>query len=110
MRGRSISIPGTSPPTTRRPSSTSRLHSGYCGATASPPTPAEAEREIERWLAGAATTPAAGWTRGELETPVREEHSTFAWLLGPLLTHAGFEILERDLGGRIYATYVCRRS
>jgi SAM-dependent methyltransferase len=72
--------------------------------------PAEAERDIERWLAGAAPSPAAGWTRRELEAHVREEHSTFAWLLEPLLTHAGFEILERDVSGRIYATYVCRRS
>jgi hypothetical protein len=43
-------------------------------------------------------------------THVRDEHSTYAWLLEPLLAHAGFEILERDVGGRIYATYVCRRS
>jgi len=72
--------------------------------------PVGADREIERWLAGAAPTPAAGWTRGELETHVRDEHSTFAWLLEPLIAHAGFEILERDVAGGIYATYVCRRS
>jgi len=72
--------------------------------------PAEADREIEGWLAGAAPTPAEGWTRSELVTHVRDEHSTYAWLLEPLLAHAGFEILERDVGGRIYATYVCRRS
>ena len=57
--------------------------------------PAEADRRIEAWLAGAAPTPAEGWTRRLLE---------------PLLTHAGFEIVERDVGGEIYATYVCRRS
>jgi len=72
--------------------------------------PANADREIEGWLAGAAPNPAEGWTRSELETHVRDEHSTYAWLLEPLLAHAGFEILERDVGGRIYATYVCRRS
>jgi hypothetical protein len=54
-------------------------------------------------------TPAEGWTRGELETHVCSEHSTFTWLLEPLLTHAGFEIVERDVRGGIYATYVCRR-
>lgn len=72
--------------------------------------PADAGRAIENWLAGAAPTPAEGWTREELETHVRDEHSTFSWLLEPLLVHAGFEILERDVGGRVYATYVCRRS
>lgn len=72
--------------------------------------PAEADHKIEDWLARAAPSPEAGWTCGELETHVREEHSTFAWLLEPLLVHAGFEILERDVGGGIYATYVCRAA
>ena len=71
--------------------------------------PAEADRSIADWLAGAAATPAQGWTRGELETHVRDEQSTFSWLLEPLLAHTGFEILERDVRGGIYATYVCRR-
>jgi SAM-dependent methyltransferase len=72
--------------------------------------PAQSGRRIEDWLASAAPTPREGWTRGELETHVREEHSTFTWLLEPLLAHAGFELLERDVGGGIYATYVCRRA
>ena len=72
--------------------------------------PGDADRRIEEWLAGAARTPAEGWTRGELETHVCSEHSTFTWLFEPLLAHAGFEIVERDVRGGIYATYVCRRS
>ena len=71
--------------------------------------PVAAERRIEEWLAGAAPTPAEGWTRGELEQHVRDEHSTFAWLHEALLERAGFEIVERDVRGGIYATYVCRR-
>jgi SAM-dependent methyltransferase len=72
--------------------------------------PVEADRRIEEWLTGAAATPAEGWTRGELEQQVRDEHSTFAWLHEALLERGGFEILERDVRGGIYATYVCRRS
>jgi SAM-dependent methyltransferase len=71
--------------------------------------PAEADRRIEEWFAGAAPTPAQGWTRAELETHVRGEHSTFAWLHESLLEHAGFEIVEREVRGGIYATYVSRR-
>jgi SAM-dependent methyltransferase len=71
--------------------------------------PAEADRRIEEWLADAAPNPAEGWTRAELETHVRDEHSTFAWLLDAQLEHAGFEIVERDVRGGIYATYVSRR-
>ena len=69
--------------------------------------PHEAGGRIEDWLAAAAPTPAEGWTRHELETHVRDEHSTFSWVLESLLEHAGFEILERDVAGGIYATYVC---
>ena len=72
--------------------------------------PADADRRIEEWLAGAPPTPAQGWTRAELETHVRDEHSTFTWVHESLLEHAGFEIVERDVRGGIYATYVCRRS
>jgi SAM-dependent methyltransferase len=71
--------------------------------------PLDAAAAIEEWLAGAAPSPAEGWTRDELETHVRSEHSTFSWLLESLLRHAGFEIVERDVRGGIYATYVCRR-
>ncbi len=71
--------------------------------------PVEAAARIEDWLTGAASNSAEGWTRGELETHVRSEHSTFSWLLEALLAHSGFELVERDVGGGIYATYVCRR-
>jgi SAM-dependent methyltransferase len=71
--------------------------------------PTEARSRIEEWLSGATPTSAEGWTRDELETHVRDEYSTFAWLLEALLSHAGFEILERDVRGGIYATYVCSR-
>ena len=71
--------------------------------------PGDAARRIEDWLADAAPTPAEGWTRAELETHVRHEHSTFAWLQESLLEHAGFEIFERDVRDGIYATYLARR-
>jgi SAM-dependent methyltransferase len=71
--------------------------------------PPEAGGRIENWLAAAAPSPADGWTREELDAHVRDEYSTFAWLLEPLLAHAGLEILERDVRGGIYATYVCSR-
>lgn len=72
--------------------------------------PAESDRRIEKWLAGAAPAPDEGWTRPELEMHVREEYSTFSWLLEALLVHTGFEILERDVRGGIYAAYVCLKT
>jgi SAM-dependent methyltransferase len=71
--------------------------------------PSESDVRIEAWLEAAAPTAAEGWTREELETHVRGEHSTFTWLLEPMLEQAGFAIRERDVAGGIYATYVAVR-
>jgi SAM-dependent methyltransferase len=71
--------------------------------------PAESEHRIEEWLAAAAPNAADGWAREELEAHVRDEHSTFSWLLEPLLAHAGFDIREREVAGGIYSTYVTVR-
>jgi SAM-dependent methyltransferase len=71
--------------------------------------PDEAEEAIEAWLAGAAEHASEGWTRPELETHVRDEHSTFTWLLEPMLERAGFEIREADRRARTYAAFVCVR-
>lgn len=69
--------------------------------------PGEAPVAIEKWLAGAAEHPGAGWTRSELEAHVRDEHSTFTWLLEPMLERAGFEIQEAEYRAPAYAAYVC---
>jgi ubiquinone/menaquinone biosynthesis C-methylase UbiE len=68
--------------------------------------PGEAMGAIETWLAGAAEHSAEGWTRSELEEHVRDEHSTFAWLLEPMLMRAGFEIREVEYRAGVYAAYV----
>lgn len=71
--------------------------------------PHEAEPIIESWLSNAAAHPADGWTRPELETHIRTEHSTFAWLLEPMLERAGFEIHEAIYNPtrKTYAAYTC---
>jgi SAM-dependent methyltransferase len=73
-------------------------------------SPAEAPGVLEEWMAAAATDPAEGYTREDFATHVRTEFSTFSWLLEPLITRAGFRILSREVSGRIYARYVCRRD
>jgi ubiquinone/menaquinone biosynthesis C-methylase UbiE len=72
--------------------------------------PSDATRSIEAWFGAASESGDDGWTRAELEEHLRHEHSTFSWLLEPMIERAGFEI-ERavydTLGVR--AEYVCRR-
>ncbi len=73
--------------------------------------PAEAETVVERWLESAAKDSALGWTATELARHVRSEHSTFSWLLEPMLNRVGFEISTRSYSQRhVYASYVCRRK
>lgn len=71
--------------------------------------PSEADAVFERWLAHAAEDPTLGYTRADLAEHIRTEHSTFRWLLEPMLTAAGFDILTSDFAGSLYGAYTCRR-
>ena len=72
--------------------------------------PDEFPQVAESWLATASADAAHGWTRPELETHLREEHSTFAWLLEPMLRHAGFDIVAVQYDPtRVYAAYAARK-
>jgi SAM-dependent methyltransferase len=68
----------------------------------------EADAVIGAWLSRAPDQPAAGWTAAELATHVREEYSTYSWLLEPMLLRAGFDISEAEYStSRTFARYVC---
>lgn len=72
--------------------------------------PGEADAAIGSWLAAAPKDPTKGWTAEQLAEHVREEHSTFSWLLEPMLERVGFELRERWLSpSRVYAAYTCVR-
>jgi ubiquinone/menaquinone biosynthesis C-methylase UbiE len=55
---------------------------------------AEAEARLEAWCAMGGDVVEDEWSRAELEEHVRDEHSTFSWLLEPMLAQAGFEIID----------------
>ena len=62
------------------------------------------------WVASAPSDPSKGWTAEQLVEHVREEYSTFNWLLEPMLEQVGFEIHARHLSENgIYAAYTCIR-
>jgi ubiquinone/menaquinone biosynthesis C-methylase UbiE len=71
--------------------------------------PAEVEARIEAWCATGGDTAQAEWSRAELEEHVRDEHSTFTWLLEPMIARSGFEITyaEHSEDG-IFAKYLLR--
>jgi SAM-dependent methyltransferase len=71
--------------------------------------PAAAAARIEAWCASGGEGIEGEWSRAELEEHVRDEHSTFTWLLEPMLERCGFaiEAAERSEDG-IFARYVLR--
>ena len=75
--------------------------------------PAEAPRRLEKWMA---TIPPSvdrtdRWIRADLEEHVRDENSTFTWLLEPMLERAGFTIESAEYSDdRVFARYICVRT
>jgi ubiquinone/menaquinone biosynthesis C-methylase UbiE len=71
--------------------------------------PEEAEERIEHWCATGGTGVETDWLRAELEEHVREEQSTFTWLLEPMIERSGFRIEDADYSpDGIFARYVVR--
>jgi ubiquinone/menaquinone biosynthesis C-methylase UbiE len=73
--------------------------------------PADAEQCIEAWITDLMTADVeAGWTRAEIAEHVRDENSTFTWLLEPMIARAGFEIIDSSYSAsRMLAQYLCRK-
>jgi ubiquinone/menaquinone biosynthesis C-methylase UbiE len=73
--------------------------------------PVDADRQIDAWIEETmAADVEHGWTRAELAEHVRDEHSTFTWLLEPMIEHAGFAIVEKSYSpSGIFAQYRCRK-
>jgi ubiquinone/menaquinone biosynthesis C-methylase UbiE len=69
--------------------------------------PAEADEVFGRWLAGAATDPAQGYTAADYAEHIRTEYSTFRWLFEPMLEAAGFQIVTAGFRASVYGAYTC---
>ena len=72
--------------------------------------PGDMEERIEAWCATLpVAAPEGEWVRSDIEEHVRDEHSTFTWLLEPMIERAGFEIeaAEHSDDG-FYAEYIAR--
>ncbi len=55
--------------------------------------PSEAADRIEQWCATLPVHATEGeWVRADIEEHVRDEHSTYSWLLEPMIERSGFRI------------------
>lgn len=69
--------------------------------------PSETKETIDAWLKWMQQE--RGYSREENATHVREEHSTFAWVMEGLLERAGFRLQQARYARGVYATYICQR-
>ena len=69
--------------------------------------PADAEGIFLGWFEHAAVDPADGYTGEDYAEHIRTEFSTFRWLLEPMLTAAGFEIVAVEFERHLYGAYTC---
>jgi SAM-dependent methyltransferase len=72
--------------------------------------PGETDAVFGDWFANAAADPAAGYTAADYAEHIRTEHSTFRWLLEPMLTATGFEVADVSYERRLYGAYTCVKA
>lgn len=70
---------------------------------------ADYQTHIDAWIDRVAKPADAGWTAQDFETHVREEYTTFGWILERMLRQAGFTMEFVDYPTTEYAEYVCRK-
>jgi SAM-dependent methyltransferase len=71
--------------------------------------PADAPALIERWMGSASTDPTAGYTAEDYATHVRTEFGTYRDLLDRLIDATGFQVVDLQVRGQVYAAYTCIR-
>ncbi len=71
--------------------------------------PSEAAGLFDGWLAGAGDDATVGYTTDDYAEHIRTEHSTFRWLLEPMLDAAGFDIVDVRFTGPFFGAYTCLR-
>ncbi len=73
--------------------------------------PPDAERRIEAWITETMSADVErGWTRAELAEHVRDEHSTYTWLLEPMIERAGFDMIDTNYSASgVFARYLCSK-
>jgi len=72
--------------------------------------PTEYKTAIDKWIKLVAKPDGQGWTAKDFEMHVREEHSTFAWIIEAMLTRSGFDIVEVNYQSPTYAEYLCIKA
>jgi putative AdoMet-dependent methyltransferase len=72
-----------------------------------PCVPAEAPVLVEDWAQFLSSR--GGYTRADAATHIREEHSTYGWVLEGLVERSGFRLLQASYSEGVYGAYLAER-
>ena len=72
--------------------------------------PTDYQTRIDAWIKRVAKPVDEGWTAQDFETHVREEHTTFGWILERMLRQSGLTIETSEYLTPEYAEYICRKQ
>jgi 2-polyprenyl-3-methyl-5-hydroxy-6-metoxy-1,4-benzoquinol methylase len=70
-------------------------------------TPDGSERDVEEWAEFSITN--HDFNRDSVVTHMRDEYSTFGWVIERMLTDAGFELTSADYHAPLHGTYLLRK-
>ena len=70
-------------------------------------TPDGTERDVEEWAEFSITN--HDFNRDSVVTHMRDEYSTFGWVIERMLTDAGFELKSADYHAPLHGTYLLRK-
>lgn len=71
--------------------------------------PGEYRDRLDAWIKRVALPSSEGFTASDYETHIREEHSTFSWIIEGMLNRAGFKIEATEYLTPEIAQYICRK-
>lgn len=69
----------------------------------------ELDKQLPAWIAAVARPAGEGFTREMFETHVREEFSTFVWIIEGMIERAGLRIIESDFPAPWYGEILAER-
>lgn len=64
----------------------------------------------QRWIDAFGADAPGGFSKAEFATHIREEFSTYDWLMEPIMQKCGFEIVEKNVPRETTVEYICRKA
>ncbi|MFG2658679.1 class I SAM-dependent methyltransferase [Streptomyces sp. NPDC048425] len=71
--------------------------------------PTSSEEHLQQWIDTAGRPEGEGFTRSDFEAHVRDEFSTYGWIVEGMLQRAGFDVVSCTFPRPTHAEFRCRR-